>query len=257
MFRFTSYCFTVCFAVLSIGSQSVHAHFPVWLLDDIYPSQGETISAIYAYGHPFEREYEDVDRPSRVYAINPAGVVLDLADELEETEVIFGEESASSWEVLFSPNARGDYILAADSAVVVGRTGEAWQEFLKVIVHVERSRGWRNLTGQPLEIVPLTRPYALKPGTAFSAQALSDGQPLADQVVYIEKLNETVPETLPPGRYIAHEAVTDPNGVFTTTLHEQGWWVIAVYSDSIGEIEHDGETRPLNGAGVLMVYIEE
>ena len=50
---------------------------------------------------------------------------------------------------------------------------------------------------------------------------------LARALVEIERYNAVVPKELPPDEQITRTAKTDPNGIFTCTLTEPGWWCLA------------------------------
>ena len=83
----------------------------------------------------------------------------------------------SAWKIAFQPQQKGDTIIALNSKPEVGANQSLYQEYLKTYVHVERSDGWRTRTEQPLEIVPLARPYGLEAGAIFTGRIMNGEQP--------------------------------------------------------------------------------
>ncbi len=63
---------------------------------------------------------------------------------------------------------------------------ERYAKHVKAIFQVgdARSDAYRHRLGYPIEIVPLRNPYDLGVGDDFEVLVLSDGQPVADQLVY-------------------------------------------------------------------------
>src|SRR5205085_8889242 len=98
------------------------------------------------------------------------------------------------------------------------------------VLHVQAQKGW-DAGGDGFQLLPLTRPYGLAPGTAFQARASFADKPVAGALVEIERYNAARPAKLPADEHITRATKTDPNGVVTCTLLEPGWWCITAARD--------------------------
>lgn len=105
--------------------------------------------------------------------------------------------------------------------------------------------------GQPVEIVPLTRPFGNYAGNSFSGVVLFKGQPLPGADVEIEFLNEGHKYAAPNPYFETQVAHTDANGVFTFTVPWPGWWGFAALTTGPDKIAHDGELREVELGGVI------
>lgn len=255
---------TVLLALATLaGGSGAWAHFPIFIpaapYEPIELQVGGALDMMFVFGHPFEQEYAATEAPERVFAVQPDGTVDDLTGGLTPGTYEVDGTSNAVFNVAFSPSARGDTILAVDSHPEFGFNNTIRQEFIKTIVHVEEQGGWDNLTGQPVEIVPLTRPYGLEKGYVFTGQVLAGGEPAAGATVLIEEFLPAIPSLadLPPEPFITKEVKTDPNGVFSYTLPNAAWWIIAAEIEGAAEVERDGQTYTLNGLGALWVKVEE
>lgn len=245
----------------ALGALRAEAHFPMWMADNPMPNQGESVRLFFGVGHPFEQYFEDAHKPERVTAITPTGRRIDLSDQLTEAQKEFTDDgepqSARIWEVDYTPEVSGDVIVAMDSPLLTfDSVNEAWHEFGKLILHVERQRGWQTRTGQALEFVPLTRPYGLEEGFVFRGRLMNGNQPVAGETVYLERYNPTVPDPLPDETKITWEVVTDSHGIFTVTLPSDGWWLMAAEVRELDEIEHEGETYSYNATAVMTLHVD-
>lgn len=247
---------SISFAFMASTVSLAFAHFPIWVSDKAYAQAGESIRVHFAHGHPFEHEYSNADQPESLVVVMPGGQISTPDEAFVSVDEESGDDTWNIWVAEFVPTLAGDHILAMNSTIEFGRNNRAYQDFCKVIVHVDREDGWRNSTDQPVEFVPFTRPYGLLPGSAFTLQLTYDGEPVADTVVEIERFNETAPDSLPHERFITSRVVTDANGMLTHTLHEAGWWLFAAYVPEIGEVAHEGETYSLNGTVAFAVYVD-
>jgi len=99
---------------------------------------------------------------------------------------------------------------------------ERYARSLKSLVQVGRPPGgdlYRRVLGQPLEIVLLQNPYALKPGDTMDVQVLFEGRPLAGrQVTALHRQGQ--------GPVSAMKARSNAEGVARFTLDRAGLWVI-------------------------------
>ncbi len=235
------------------------AHFPVFHPAGAIVETEKPVSFAFWVGHPYEGDCDDADKPQMVFAVDPRGNETDLSGDLVAGETNCLGETKTSWSLAFTPDQKGNYIVALNSAPSISRNGEnLYQEYLKTVLHVERGGSWEQRSGQPLEIVPMTRPYGLLEGFTFTGRLLKGEEPVANQTVYIEHLEvpSPKPDEIPPEPFVTYEVNTDHQGYFSTTLPESGWWILASYVDDIGKIEHDGKTYNHNAMAGIWVHVE-
>jgi cobalt/nickel transport protein len=158
----------------------------------------------------------------------------------------------------YTPRERGDHILTAEARPEVEeRDRQIVKDHAKVVLHVLSQNGWDRAVGQPLEVVPLTRPYGLRAGSAFHARVLLRGKPLEGAQVEIEKMNPAPPgKDLPEDEFITRTARTAPDGTLITSLDAKGWWAILVKTkdgkETVNGTEYSVELR-----STLWVYVGE
>lgn len=203
------------------------AHFPILLPATPWGRVGEELELVHSFGHPFEVERAPAARPLRFSVFPPDGDAVDLLPTL-------GEEGAArmDWRARYTPRQRGDHLVALTSPVGE-HDGRPWQDFTKLVLHVPAvQRGWDRVLGDPLEVVPLTRPYGIAVGASVRAEVLADGQPLAHAVVEVERCNTTAPDPLPPEPFVTRVEKTDRSGALATTLERAGWWILSARRDT-------------------------
>ncbi len=248
------FCFILLFSCFAMPGM---AHFPIFLHDAPFAQLGESIHLFFADGHPYEREWEDAPQPEKIFALLPSGKREDLTEQMVEKSVEIEDEEIVTWAVDYSPKQKGDTIFALNTQPYFGRGNQAYQEYSKVISHVDIQKGWDQSTNQPLEIVPYTRPYGLEEGFLFTGQLVQEGQPVPNIEIEIEQYLEEPPQELPPEPLITYVVKTDANGMFSFTLPRPGWWMLAGYVEDIGDIKNDNETYTLNGTAQIWVHVEE
>jgi cobalt/nickel transport protein len=230
-----------------------------------YATLGGQVTWQYFWGHPYEFVVFDAEAP-QVHAVAPDGSRTALTPEpkaMADPET-GGERSAFAFS--YTPQAIGDHWIVLDAPpYLIEEEGEAVQDSVKQCLHVMAEVGWDRRLGLPVELVPLTRPYGLEAGFAFSARAYLDGEPLAGATVEIEKFNGfPVPAgKLPTDQFgvedvpmITRTAKTDALGYITYTLDEPGWWMVSVSAQS-GTVEVEGTGYPRVMRGGLWVHVEE
>jgi len=196
------------------------AHFPI-AIPASELKRGQATKVRFSFGHPFEATRVDVKRP-RAWLYPPKG-------ERSALEASAAQGSAAkAWTLSVTPQVRGDHLLIlAGQPVQHGR--QQLQDWVKLVLPVGGvQRGWDRSLGLDLEIVPLSRPYGLVPGTSFRFTVQAKGKPLPGAMVEIERLNETAPKTLPPEPLITRVEKSDALGNAAATLDQGGWWIVAV-----------------------------
>lgn len=224
-----------CLALLFAATPApVLAHYHILLPDKPTAKSEEVVSFTYQFGHPFEHQLFDTQKPAELYVIAPDGTKTDLLAKLEKTAADGVEgKKVTGYKFSFTPPKRGDYTVVA-IAPEVKVEGEALplRDVAKVVLHVQTQNGWdrRAVTakGSAVELSPLTRPYGLLGGMAFHVEAdepaEGDRKVLAGIEIEAEKYNATPPKDLPPDEHITRTARTARGGSAVVTFTEPGWW---------------------------------
>lgn len=214
-------------APLLLLSGTALAHFPLLFPATPWGALGQEVELVHAFGHPFEVERAPAARPARWSVFPPSGAPVDLLPQL-------GAEAGprDEWRARYTPRERGDHVVSL-TGPVTEHEGERAQDFVKVVLHVPAVQGgWDRVLGDPLEVVPLTRPYGVVVGGSVRAEVLADGQPLAHAAVEVEYCNTTPPDPLPPEPFVTRVEKTDRVGAFSTTLERAGWWILSASRDT-------------------------
>lgn len=239
----------------------VGAHFNILLPQAANARKGEAVTFLYRFGHPFEHELFDAPAPARLFVMAPDGTRTDLGKTLEKTKVPAGGKEGvtrTAYRFRFTPAQRGDYTFVLQTPPIwMEEDKEFLEDTVKVVLHVQAQKGWDNAPGDlSLQIVPLTRPYGLQPGTVFQARAFVKGRALGGMPAEIERFNAARPAQLPPDEFRTLTARTDPNGVVTASLPEVGWWSLTVRRDG-GRRARDGKDYPVRQRATLWVWVDE
>jgi cobalt/nickel transport protein len=253
-----------CLAILSLIAISLaipemaNAHFQMLLPSAASGSTDQEITVTYQWGHPYEHQLFDAPKPESVVAVAPDGTRFNLSERLRKTEVPGeGNRAATAFQVSFTPRQRGDHVLTLTTAPIWMNEEKLFlQDEVKTIFHVQTQNGWDAAAGLAFEIMPLTRPYGLIPGIVFQGRVLVEGKPLADAIVEVERYNLIPPKVLPSDEQITRSVKCDPNGTFTCTLTEPGWWCVTATKDG-GKRARDGNMYPVKKRTTLWVFVDE
>ena len=238
---------------------SAAAHFNMLLPQSASAKKGETLILTYQWGHPYEHQLFDAPQPQSLIALSPDGKRIELTDKLVKTTSKAGAKEATAYQLRFTPQQRGDHVFVLRTPPIwMEEDGEFLQDIVKVVLHVQAQKGWDAAAGD-FELVPLTRPYGLHPGTVFQvetmpARSASKGGP--GGLVEIERYNTEPPKKLPPDEQITRTVRLDANGVATTTLSEAGWWCLTVARPQ-GTRMRDGKSHPLRQRATFWVFVDE
>ncbi len=248
--------------LLSIAAAAIlvapaDAHFQMLLPASPSGGSEKEISITYQWGHPYEHQLFNAPKPQASYAVTPGGQRIDLSKSLNEVKVAgSGGKQVTAYQISYTPKRRGDHVIAVVVPPIWMPDEEMFfQDCVKVIYHVQTQNGWDRLAKLPFEIAPLTRPYGLQPGMAFQAQAVFNGKPVAGALVEVERYHPEPPKELPADEQITRRVKSDPNGVFTCTLTEPGWWCVTAEVEN-GKQEHEGKMYPILRRLTLWVYVD-
>ncbi|MEM9835622.1 MAG: DUF4198 domain-containing protein [Bacteroidota bacterium] len=119
---------------------------------------------------------------------------------------------------------------------------ERYAKHVKTIFQVgnQRSLDWKEKLGYPIEFVPVSNPYSLGVGDELTVRLYYHGEPLADQLVYVDNAKNlhthdhgddhehaTTDSTAAADTHHHHTARqfrTDSGGFFTLKIDEPGTW---------------------------------
>jgi cobalt/nickel transport protein len=250
-------------AVLAIVA-GVFAHFNVLLPQDYarYETRkGQAIPFRMLWGHGYEHIWFDATPPRLLTAIAPDGSTTDLRGDLEPITVRAADgRMARAFAFTFTPERRGDYVLRLDAAPVWDEEEKHWlQDYAKTVLHVQAKGGWERVVGQPLEVVALTRPYALHVGQVVKVRVLSNGKPLAGCDVEFEKFQPKIPveSSLPPEPMITFETRTDELGYAVVGMYGTGWFALTAVHPTDKTMDKDGHKGPIVERATLWIHVAE
>jgi cobalt/nickel transport protein len=220
--------------------------------------KGKKITFIYQWGHPYEHELFDAPMPESLIVLAPDGTKSDVLKTVKKTSVPTKDgKKVTAFQFDFTPEQRGDYVFELmPPPIWMEEEQEFFQDAVKVVLHVQVQKGWDASAGGAFELLPLTRPYGLVAGMAFTTQSRVSGKPMEGALVEIERYNPTPPKQLPPDEHITRAAKSDPNGVVTMTLTEPGWWAVTALRDG-GRRERDGKMVPVRQRATLWVFVDD
>lgn len=247
-------------AAFSIAPVAAEAHFHILLLDKTSVKVEEPITVTYQFGHPFEAELFDAEKPKFAKAYAPDSTSTDLIDSFEKVLVDGADKKkVATYRCKYSPKIRGDHVILVESPpIFLEDRKEYIQDTVRVTLHVQAEKAWNYLYNDKLPFVftPMTRPYGLRAGCVFQAKTTS-----GIHRVEVEKYNAAPPRGLPPEEFITSSLLTDDRGIATCTLPEAGWWVLTAEDggramEIAPTIERDGKKIRLIRRASLWVAVE-
>lgn len=253
-------CPALTLMLLGLAVSPASGHFSMLLPDKHSVKKGETVAFTYQWGHPFEHQLFDAPQPQALDVTTPDGKRIDLLKSIERTTLPGAEgKKVTAYRFRFTPEERGDYtFLLRTPPFWMEEDKEFLNDFVSVVVHVQAEKAREEPVFANV-ITPLTRPYGLRPGMVFQAELPILKRPETGPrplPVEIERYNPAPPKELPPEEYITRTVRADPNGVFTFTLTEPGWWCMTGQWQS-GKKEHKGISYPLRQRATLWVFVDE
>jgi cobalt/nickel transport protein len=260
--------------VLGVLAGRAPAHYHLLLLDKPAVAKDEAVTLTYQFGHPYEHQIFDATAPRSAVVQAPDGSRTNLSPRLGRVGVAGeGGKTVTGFQAKFTPTQRGDHVVLFEcDPVWMEEEKHFLHDTVKVILHVQTQNGWDALAGAGFELAPLTRPYGLRAGMVFQAQAIgtaatdaggvitttprSELQLLPRLLVEIERYNATPPKELPPDEHVTRSVKTDQGGVATFTLPEPGWWCVTAQRDG-GFRERAGQRYPVRQRSTLWVYVDD
>ncbi|MHB1426562.1 MAG: DUF4198 domain-containing protein [Gemmataceae bacterium] len=253
-------CGVMTWLIFFTGSSA--AHFNMLLPQSASAKKGEAVTLTYQWGHPFEHQLFDAPQPQSLIVLCPDGKRLELTDKLVKTTRKAGAKEVTVYQLRFTPQQRGDHVFVLRTPPIwMEEDGEFLQDTVKMVLHVQSQKGWDAVVGD-FELVPLTRPYGLRPGMVFQMETAvrPEREKTTDigerMMAEIERYNPAPPKKLPADEHITRTVRLDRNGVATTTLSESGWWCLTI-ARAHGTRLREGKVYPLRQRATLWVFVDE
>lgn len=257
---------TVTLLIVAIAASPALAHFHMLIPDRHSIKKDETVTLTYQFGHPFECELFDAEKPEKARAFAPDGREIDLLSKVEKIELpVRDGKKIAAYRVQFKPASRGDHTLIFESPPVwLDDEKHYLRDSVRVVVHVQTQNGWDKThvdSRNEFTLVPMTRPYGLRPGTVFQARV--GGFP--ELLVFpaeVERRNPAPPKELPPDELITLAVKSDNRGVITCTLHDPGWWAICATRkydrfQTQPTKDRDGKSYPIVERAILWAIVDD
>lgn len=230
------------------------AHYPMLITSTPFAMPGDSVRIDFTIGHPYVNDRFAAERPTRVRVFPPVGAVQDLTAHVTTATLTHGDAELPMHQLAYTVRKKGDHVFSYECRLFTEPPQRQVIDFAKVVVHVGDAQiGWWRRVNTPVEIVPLTRPYAIKPGDTFRGQVFEGRGPMVGGVVEGESYVDPIPEPMPELAFTRRAERTDPNGCFAMTLDREGWWLISVATDG-GPGEQGMLPHPAHRA-VLWVYV--
>src|SRR5262249_32668594 len=252
-------------SVVLLFAAPTYAHFHMLLPAKHSIREDEQVVVTYQFGHPFEHELGDAEKPIRAVAFAPDGKSTDLLPAVEKVFLPAVEgKRAVGYQIAFRPSGRGDFTLVFESPPVWMVDEKHFvHDVTRVVIHVQTQNGGdkRHVDPNDFTLIPLTRPYGLRPGTVFQALA-RPGAANVSHLVEVERYNPAPPKTLPPDEQITLALKSDPAGVATCTLPDPGWWAVTATrrygpKQTQSTREREGKAYPVVERATLWVFVDD
>ncbi len=170
-----------------------------------------------------------------------------------------------AWQARFMTDDFGDHylVLHTDPTLVPG-AGEVWEEWVKVPLHVERTKDWERTLDLRVEIIPLTRPYGLVEGSSFMARVLFEGrsvpgirvQMVPFLGVYLAFKDLPKDKNQRPDLPLMYlDLRTDAKGRFIVSFPHSGWWLLSAIIPA-GQFSLGNQTYPFYLRANLWLYVK-
>ncbi|WP_068113264.1 DUF4198 domain-containing protein [Tropicimonas marinistellae] len=226
------------------------AHFQLVYGPDVNVERPGEMPLKLIFWHPFENGYAmDMGQPEEFFYVLK-GEKTDISESLTPITFKGASNESAAFEGVLPVKRNGDYIVGLVPAPYYEESEDIYiQQLTKTFINKGGiPTGWNEPVGMKTEFVPLNKPYNVISGSTFSAQLLSDGQPLAGAEVEIEFMAaEPDMETNMPGDVTAEPmpggalvAMTDANGIFSFGIPKAGFWGFAALGSG-PDTEFDGK----------------
>lgn len=239
--------------LMSLGSPiNANAHFGILIPSKptVMQKNDAKLDLTIAFAHPFSQEGMDMQMPEKFFVM-ANGERQDLTSTLRPAEFLSRQAFTAAYDVAkpgvyrFAVEPRPYFENAEDCFII---------HYAKVIVGAYGEEdGFEKPLGLPVEIIPLSRPFANYSGNVFTGLVLRDGSPLANATVEVENLNAEKAHAAPNEYFETQIVKTDANGIFNFGIPWAGWWGFAALTSSGKQMEKDGQLKDVELGGVIWV----
>ena len=207
-----------------------------------------------AFGHPYRGEILDVGPPvSSGYMgpgiTEPQPLPFEPVDRGDGVRTYAAEANVS---------AAGDYMFYAENPPYFEPDeGVLIRQYAKVFLNSGGKEGnWAPQFGLPVEIVPMSRPYATLSGSTFTGKVIAGGEPAAGVTVEVTLARGGAVSPHPGSMHDVATLITDANGTFTIGLPSSGWWGFSAVTGSGTAAGPDGNDYPLEVDAVFWIWVD-
>ncbi len=240
--------------LLALGCQPALAHFQELLPSDniVESNKQKQILLSLLFTHPMEgAPVMDMGQPAAFGVIGRDGTRTDLLAHLKPRKVA----GKTAYDAKYTLGGPANYIFYVEPAPY-------WEhDEKKMLIHYTKTvvngfgadEGWDTLTGAPIEIQPLTRPFGLWTGSNFSGIVLYHGKPAPFTRIEIEYKNDAHIKA-PSGPFVTQVIKSDANGYFSYTMPRAGWWGFAALVTGARKMPSPtGDTVDVEEGGLIWV----
>jgi cobalt/nickel transport protein len=240
--------------LVAVGARPSLAHFQE-LLPSTNILEGESqrnvsISAVFT--HPMEgAPTMNMAPPVKFGVIGREGKRSDLLASLRQVPVNGKQSYVADYKV----SGPANYIFFMEPAPYWEPTeSKMLIHYTKVVVNAfGEDEGWDQMTGAPIEIKPLTRPFGLWTGNVFSGIVYYNGKPSPNTRIEIEYISNGKIK-LPSDPYITAVIKSDASGYFSYAMPKAGWWGFAALVTGVRKMPGpSGGQVPIEEGGLIWV----
>lgn len=248
--RLTRHC--LYFYLLAMPMLS-HAHFQEIIpdRDSLNQDNQQSLKFLLRFTHPMSRgPIMNMQKPRQLAVVNKQQR-FDLLENLTE----INQQGVSQWSFDYSVTEPGDHTFIVEPQPYwEAAEGKMIIHYSKVIVDGYGEYGyWDKANDLPVEIVPLSRPYSLWVGNAFSGIVKHLGQSVPFAEVEVEWRNDGSIQ-MPSESYITQVIKADANGTFHYVMPRAGWWGFAALIEADYQLQAPtGEQVPVELGGLIWV----
>jgi cobalt/nickel transport protein len=222
-------------AALSI-STSAMAHYQMMYTENTALEIAKKIKLNLIFTHPFSGAYTmNMSGVEELYVINRSKK-KDLKKDLKEITYKDINSDGKGYELSYKARRMGDHLFVLKPTPYYDETSKSYiQQVTKSIVNVAGiPSDWDSELGLEVEIVPLTKPYAIWAGSSFTGIVKSNKKvvPYAQiDVKYLNREIDTKTNTLgnpkikaPQNAFENMIIKANKDGEFTFTIPKEGFW---------------------------------
>lgn len=215
----------------------------------------DKVELVFRFWHPFENTGMNLETPAAVTLFRD-GKALDVTKQL-----VAGKERGLTIQTLTQTLAEPGlytfvmqprpYFEPAEDCFII--------HYTKLLIPAfGMDDGWDEPVGLPVEIVPLTKPYALYAGNVFQGRVLEAGKPVPGAEVEVEYYPGPAAKGEAPNDFMTTQTIkADDAGIFTYALPRSGWWGFAALRPGAEKLSHNGKDKDVEIGGVIWTHAED